>query len=178
MRTPQDVPTDPDALLRYGLVARVDHASARCTVTLDEGVESPPMPWLAPRAGDTRIWAPPSVGEQVLVLCPGGEIGAGIVVGGVFCNANPPPMDEPLVLARFRDGAIFSYDPDASELLMQLPSGATTVLHSDGGIDLVGDVTVTGTLTASEDVRAGSISLKGHKHGGVSGGSAQTTGPV
>ena len=178
MRTSEDVPTDPDALLRYGLIASVDLAAARCTVTLDAGAESPPLPWLAPRAGDTRIWNPPGVGEQVLVCCPGGEIGAGIIVGGVFSNASPAPSDEALVLARFKDGAIFAYDPEASELLLQLPSGATTVLSSDGGIDLIGDVTVTGKLTASQDVVAAGISLKNHKHGGVAAGGAQTAAPL
>lgn len=178
MRTPEDAPTDPDALARYASVVSVDLAAARCTVLLDDGVESPPLPWLAPRMGETRAWLPPSVGEQVLMICPGGEIGAGILVGGVPSDANPPPIDEPVVLIRFKDGAAISYDPETSELLMQLPSGATTVLVSDGGVDIVGDVTLNGKLTASDDVLAGSVSLKNHKHAGVQAGSAQTGAPV
>lgn len=182
MRTPQDVPTDPDALLRYVSIASVDLAQARCTVTIDAGaehdpVESPPLPWLAPRMGETKAWLPPSVGEQALLLCPGGEIGAGIVLGGVVSNAHPAPIDEPVALLRFRDGAGLSYDPDAHELLLQLPSGATTVLVSDGGIDIVGDINVTGSLTASDDVLADGISLKSHVHGGVQGGSSHTGSP-
>lgn len=178
MRTPEDAPTDPDALARYAVVASVDLAAARCTVTLDDGVESPPLPWLAPRMGEARAWLPPSVGEQVLLICPGGEIGAGLVLGGVPSDANPAPIDEPVALIRFKDGAIVSYDPEAHELLVQLPSGATTVLASDGGIDLIGDVTLTGSLTASGDVVAGSVSLQNHKHGGVQAGGSQTGGPV
>ncbi|EHJ59927.1 putative baseplate assembly protein V (gpv) [Novosphingobium pentaromativorans US6-1] len=183
MRTPQDTPTDPDALLRYVTIASVDLAAARCSVTIDASeedgaVESPPLPWLAPRMGDTKAWLPPSVGEQALLLCPGGEIGAGVVVGGLTCHANPAPIDEPVALLRFKDGASLTYDPDAHELLLQLPAGATTVLASDGGIDLIGNVNLTGTLTASEDVTASGVSLKGHKHGGVQGGGSQTGGPV
>jgi len=183
MRTPEDTPTDADALARYAVVASVDLAAARCTVTLDDSgddgaVESPPLPWLAPRMGETRAWMPPSVGEQVLLICPGGEIGAGIVLGGVTSDANPAPIDEPVALLRFKDGAVISYDPDAHELLVQLPSGATTVLASDGGIDIVGDVTLTGKLTASDDVVAAGISLTDHKHGGVQAGSAQTGAPA
>lgn len=178
MRTPEDTPTDPDALARYAIVASVDLASAHCTVTLDDGVTSPPLPWLATRMGDTKVWLPPSVGEQVLLVCPGGEIGAGIVFGGVPSDAQPAPIDEPVALIRFKDGAVISYDPDASELLIQLPSGATTVLASDGGVDIVGDVNVMGKLTASEDVLAGSVSLKNHKHSGVQAGGAQSGAPV
>lgn len=178
MRTPEDAPTDPDALLRYASITSVDHSAAHVTVTLDDGVTSPALPWLAPRMGETKAWLPPSVGEQVLLLCPGGEIGAGIVLGGVPSTANPAPMDEPVALVRFKDGAIISYDPDASELLIQLPSGATTVLASDGGVDIIGDVNLTGKLTASDDVLAGSISLKSHKHSGVQSGTAQSGGPL
>ena len=183
MRTPQDVPTDPDALLRYVTVASLDLAAARCTVMIDAGgqegpVESPPLPWLAPRMGETKAWLPPSVGEQALLLCPGGEIGAGIVLGGVVSNANPAPIDEPVALLRFKDGAGLSYDPDAHELLLQLPSGATTVLVSDGGIDIVGDIALTGRLTASDDVLADGISLRNHKHGDVQSGGSQTGGPL
>lgn len=177
MRTPEDVPTDPDALIRYGRVRSVDLAQARCTVELDDGVDTPPLAWAAPRMGETRVWLPPSVGEQVLVFAPGGEIGAAIVMGAVPSDTNPAPIDEPVALMRFKDGAVISYDPDAHELLIQLPSGGTTVLASDGGIDLVGPVNVAGKLTASEDVLAGSVSLKSHKHSGVAAGTAQSGAP-
>lgn len=178
MRTPEDTPTDPDALARYAVIASVDLAAERCTVTLDDEVESPPLPWAAPRMGETKVWLPPSVGEQVLLICPGGEIGAGVIVGSLPSDENPAPTDEPTPLIRFKDGAVISYDPDASELLIQLPSGATTVLHSDGGVDIVGDITVTGKVTASDDVVAGSISLKKHKTSGVAAGSALSGDPV
>ncbi len=189
-RTPEDTPTDADALIRVAVVASVDLAAGTCTVTLDdpEGggdeAESPPIRWLHPRMGEIRGWLPPSVGEQGLLLCPGGELGAGVFVGGLHCNAFPPPIDDPVALLRFSDGAALSYDPTAHELLLQLPSGATTVLVSDGGIDLQGDVSITGnvtvseTLTANTDVIGGGKSLKDHRHTGVSAGSAQSGPPA
>lgn len=171
-RTPEDTPTDPDALIRVGIVASVDVQAGTCTVTLDEddGAETQAIRWLHARMGDTKIWLPPAVGEQVLVLCPGGEIGAAIAIGGIHSNAFPPPIDEATPLLRFADGATLSYDPTAHELLMQLPSGATTVLVSDGGVDIVGnvaiegDVTVSGTMTATTDVIGGGKHLKTHTH--------------
>lgn len=189
-RTPEDTPTDADTLIRVAVVASVDLAGGTCTVLLDdpEGggdeAESPPVRWLHPRMGDIRAWLPPAVGEQGLLLCPGGELGAGVFIGGLHCNAFPPPIDEPVALLRFSDGAAISYDPQAHELLLQLPSGATTVLISDGGIDLQGDVSITGnvtvseTLTANTDVIGGGKSLKDHRHTGVSAGSAQSGPPA
>lgn len=189
-RTPEDTPTDADALIRVAVVASVDLAAGTCTVTLDEAgeggddAESPPVRWLHSRMGETRAWLPPAVGEQGLLLCPGGELGAAVFVGGLHCNAFPPPIDEQVALLRFKDGAVFSYDPDAHELLLQLPSGATTVLVSDGGIDLQGDVKIAGaldvsaTITASEDVIGGGKSLKDHRHSGVAAGGSQTGAPV
>jgi phage baseplate assembly protein V len=186
MRTPEDIATDPDALIRVATVASVDLAQGTCTVMLDatDGVETHGLRWVHPRMGETKVWCPPTVGEQVLVLCPGGEIGAALVLGGIHSNANPPPIDEPVPLIRFSDGASLSYDPQAHELLLQLPGGATTVLVSDGGIDLVGDVAITGdcavsgTLTAQNDVIGGGKSLKTHVHGGVAAGGSQTGAPV
>ena len=178
MRTPEDVPTDPDALIRYGRVTSVDPVAGFCVVELDDGVEPPPLRWAAGRMGETVVWLPPSVGEQVKVDCPGGEIAAGLVSGSVPSDANPPPATGPVPLIKFKDGAVFSYDPETHALSIQLPSGGTTVLTSDGGIDLVGPVSVTGKVTASEDVLAGSVSLKNHKHSGVAAGSAQSGAPV
>ncbi|MGV3511888.1 MAG: phage baseplate assembly protein V [Novosphingobium sp.] len=189
-RTPEDVPTDADALIRVAVVASVDLAAGTCTLILDDpagggdDAVSPPVRWLHPRMGQTRAWLPPAVGEQGLLLCPGGELGAGVFVGGLHSGTFPPPIDEAVPLVRFKDGATISYDPDAHELLMQLPSGATAVLISDGGLDIVapvsitGDVSITGALTASDDVTGGGKSLKNHRHGGVQSGSAQTGAPV
>lgn len=180
MRTPEDTPTDPDALLRYGRVVSVDLAAARCAVALDDGdgAETPPLRWIAPRMGDlARVWAPPSVGEQVLVICPGGEIGAGLVLGGIVSQANPAPSDQPLALARFADGAVLSYDPAAHQLAFLLPAGATAQLVADGGISITGDIALSGTLSATGDVLADGISLASHTHGGVQAGGSSTGGP-
>lgn len=60
----------------------------------------------------------------------------------------------------------------------------TTEINSPGGIKLVGpithsggDTTTTGGITAQKDVKAGGISLMGHRHGGVQGGNSTTSGP-
>lgn len=180
MRTMQDAPTDPDQLIRLGTIASVDLASARCTVRLADGDdgETGPLPWKEGRAGETRTWSPPSIGEQVVLICAGGELGAGLVLRGLPCEAFPPVGNSLTELIRFSDGAILSYDPASHALAFTLPGGATMGIEADGGIAITGDITLTGKLTASDDVVAGGISLKSHKHGGVQAGGAQTGGPV
>jgi phage baseplate assembly protein V len=180
MRSQQDAPTDPDQLIRLGTVASVDLAAARCTVRLADGDdgETGPLPWLEARMGATRVWSPPTIGEQVMLICAGGELGAGVVLRGLPCEAFPPAGDSLTELIQFNDGAQLSYDPQAHALAITLPAGATAQLIADGGITITGDIDLTGKLTASDDVLAGTISLKNHKHGGVQTGAAQTGVPV
>lgn len=170
MRTPESTLTDPDELIRFGRVVSVDHAAGKCVVEIDEDLRTGPIRWAAPRMGDTRVWCPPSVGEQVLVLCPAGEIGAAIAIGGIACNAFPVPANGMADLIRFKDGAVLSYDPDSHTLAFSLPDG--------GKLTLAGDFEVTGTVTATDDVKAAGISLKSHKHGQVQAGAAQSGVPV
>lgn len=182
MRTPEDTETDADGLIRLGAVASVDLVAARCTVTLDDSggdaVTTPPLRWIEPRMGNTRCWSPPSVGEQVILLCAGGEIGGAVVLRGLVCEAFTAPDNRAIDLVKFSDGAVLSYDSAAHALEITLPAGATASLSAPGGVAITGDVTLTGKLTASDDVIASGKSLKSHKHSGVQAGGAQTGTPV
>lgn len=180
--------TDPEHItgevLRLGTIATVDHGAATCTVAAGDIVTGE-LPWIAQRAGIVRAWNPPSVGEQCLLLCPEGDIEAGLVIVGLYSDACPPPSNSAdISLAAYPDGAQISYDHAAHKLSAVLPSGGTAEIMADGGITVIGDVTITGNvsvtgkITASADVIAAGISLKSHKHGGVSTGSAQTGAPA
>jgi phage baseplate assembly protein V len=119
------------------------------------------------------------VGEQCLVLSPEGDLGNGIVLPGLYCDAFPAPSDQPdLVCFAFADGAWIGYDAVRHALAVTLPAGGTAALDAPGGLTIHGDVTVNGSLTASGDVVGQGVSLKGHRHSGVQGGSGQTGAPV
>lgn len=178
MRTPEDIDTDPDGIVRLGRVMSVDLAAARCTVSFDDDAESPPLRWMEARMGATRTWSPPSVGEQVILLCPAGEIAAAVVLRGLVSDDHPAPGASTRELIQFEDGAVLAYDPAAHKLEAVLPAGGTISLVADGGIAITGDIALTGKLTASDDVIAAGKSLKTHKHGNVQAGSAQTGTPV
>lgn len=185
----EDIPPDLANLIRLGTVTSVDLPDARCVVRYgdpddDDPAETPPIRWLAFRAGLTRIWSPPSVGEQVLLLSPDGQIGASIAITGIVQDAFPPLGNSLAEAVEWQDGAKISYDPEAHALAAILPAGGTAEIEAPGGITLRGDVhiegavTVTETLTADDDVIGGGKSLKTHTHGGVASGTSQTAPPT
>lgn len=169
-------------LIRYGIVASVDLAAARVTVTIGE-IETQPVRWLHGSHGETRFWSPPSVGEQVLLFCPEGDIEGGIALRGVSYNAFPPAGDSTRELIKFGDGAVIAYDPQSHKLEAVLPDGATVSIVAPGGVTIDADVRITGDLQvdgrihADGDIVADAISLKTHKHGGVQAGGGKTAVP-
>lgn len=186
MRHQEDIPAELDELIRFGTVAAVDLGAGR--IVVDSGdVQTSNIRWVEGKAGKTRTWSPPSVGEQVLLLCPTGEIFGAIALRGVSQEAFPFPGNSLRELIEFEDGAVIAYDPEAHHLDVTLPAGATAAIvarggvvidATDGGLEIKGDLTVRGQVKADDDVIAGGISLQTHKHKGVQAGTAQTQEPV
>ena len=164
-------------LIQLGTIDHVDLAAATCCVRVGE-IETGDLPWLAARAGATRIWSAPSVGEQCLLLCPEGDMEGGIVLPGLFCDANPAPAGAALDLIRFSDGAELSYDAAGAGLKLTLPGGRPLTIVAPAGMTLKGpfkiegDVDCTATITAATDVVGGGKSLKDHVHTKVQAGGA------
>ena len=134
-------------IVREGTVAAVEGYRVRARYhTAGDGAAQLTAwrPWIAPRAGDAAEWDPPSVGERVLLLSPGGDLATGFALGGLFDAGNPPPSAGRVFKRVFDDGAVVSYDPEAHALAALLPSGAT--VRVEGDIILDGDVGVTGDL--------------------------------
>lgn len=135
-------------LIRLGTIAEVDHATARCRVQIGE-LTTARLPWLELRAGETRTWNPPTLGEQVLVLSPGGDLSAGVVLSGLYRQAHPAPSaDENLIGTWHPDGTRVEYDHQASTLTIDCvgdviikAAGVVTVdaesIHHNGGNPIV-----------------------------------------
>ncbi len=176
---------DPQHLIgdvvRLGTIDSVDLAGATCRVRVGDLVTGD-IAWLERRAGATRTWSPPSIGEQCVLICPDGDDLAGVALPGLFSDAHPAPGATTAELIRFADGAILSYDPQAQALAATLPAGGTVAIDAPGGVTITGPVTIkgkltlqgdaeiSGTATAQTDVVGGGKSLKGHKHPGVQPG--------
>lgn len=60
---------------------------------------------------------------------------------------------------------------------LELTQNNKAVLHATGGIQIDGDINVNGSIKASKDIVAGSISLQGHIHGNVRSGDSTTGKP-
>ncbi|KFA59049.1 Baseplate assembly protein V [Gilliamella apicola] len=75
------------------------------------------LPWFTHRAGKSRSWWRPSIGEQVFILSPNGNLELGCVLPSLYCNDNAPPSDsEHGCFVEFPDGATFKYEPADSSL--------------------------------------------------------------
>lgn len=164
-------------VIRPGTVAAVDLVRARARVDLGAGTLTDWLPMPALRAGaGLRIWSPLSVGEQVLIAAPSGELGQAAILGSYYRTAHPAPSsDAQAVHLAFGDGAAISYHQGSHALAVTLPAGGTISIAAEGGVTINasgGDVIVTG------DVIADGISLKSHVHGGVQAGAATTGAPV
>lgn len=149
-------------LFRVGKVAEVNLETGRVKVQFGD-VKTAWVPWMTSRAGSVKDWNPPAIGEQVCICSPSGEMGAGFVMpGAINYNENAAP------------------DNRAGVQKITLPSGGSYEI-SVGGMNLViggGKLTLNGDIEVTGDVKAGSVSLKNHTHGGVTAGGSETQPPT
>ncbi|MEZ3415894.1 phage baseplate assembly protein V [Pantoea dispersa] len=180
-------------LIRIGTVSAVNLDDGVCRVDTGNNTTGW-LHWLTARAGKTRSWNAPSVGEQVLVLCLGGELDTGFVLPGVYSDASAAPSASADALHwSFPDGAMIEYEPAtgalsatgiqtatikaAVKILFDSPEVECTALLKTAQLEVTQGGTMKGDVTHSD----GSLSSNGkvlhtHKHPGDSGG--QTGGPL
>ncbi|WP_040269610.1 phage baseplate assembly protein V [Pseudomonas rhodesiae] len=177
-------------LIRFGVISAVQMEPPRVQVTTGT-LTTAWLPWLALRAGADREWDPPTLGEQVMLFSPSGQLANGIVVTGVFSDHIPANGNRAGLHRRtYADGTVIEYDSVAHHLNATLVDGGTTNLISTGGINLVGDIThqgdyiqtgnqtITGRVDVSIDVIAAGVSLVKHLHTGVKQGGDQSGAPI
>ncbi|MCP4102606.1 MAG: phage baseplate assembly protein V [Lentisphaerae bacterium] len=164
-------------LVRIGTIAEADYTNAKVRVQIGELLTNW-LDFISFRAALVKVWCPPEVGEQVLVISPGGDLAQGVVIPAIYQNTFPATSTTPTTTKlTFGDGAKLEYDSAAHHLQAILPGGGTTTLVSDGGITIIGDITVTGQIVSTGDQIAGGISQINHVHGGVKAGSSTTAKP-
>lgn len=134
----QDIARAIRNLIRTGIVTDVDLVEGLCRVQTG-GMQTTWLNWLTSRAGRSRVWWAPSVGEQVLLLAIGGELDTAFVLPSIFSDDHPAPSASPDAFhVTFPDGAVIEYDPDSGALIV---SGIKTA-----------DVTASDSLTATVPV--------------------------
>jgi len=183
-----DIPGRMGELIRHGRIASVDLAQGTVTIAIGE-IETQPIRWYSGAPGATKLWLRPKVGAQVTVFAPDGDIVGAVALPGFASDDFPVAADPDRELVQFEDGAIVAYNPDSHALEVVLPAGATAAITAPGGVTITADVTISGDVTidgklsatgeihSDDDVTAGAISLKDHKHSDVQSGGSLTGKP-
>lgn len=167
-------------LIRIGTVIDVDHSVAAVRVSTGE-LETDWLPWLETRAGQTTVWDPPTSGEQVVLLSPGGETAAGFVLRGIHSDLHPAPSyDKNKTVRVFPDKALLEYDHATGGMLI---SGINTlVVQAEASVTLTAPLITLDadqTLSTGKHTVEGLLSyLAGLSGQGGTGGGTTITGPL
>lgn len=122
-------------MIRTGVIVETDLDAGRCRVQTG-GIQTDWLQWLTQRAGRSRTWWAPSVGEQVMILAVGGELDTAFVLPAIFSDDYPAPSASADALhIAFPDGAVIEYEPETSALTV---SGIKTA-----------DITASESITAT-----------------------------
>ena len=137
-------------LIRLGTIAEVKGAKAR--VRLRPTLATEWLNWAAPRAGSTRTWSAPTMGEQVIVFSPGGDLTRGIIVPALYSQEfDAPESSDSIHTTHYADGAVVQYDHAAHALTANLPGGSATIT-ADKVTSNAPSTICTGNLTAMKNL--------------------------
>lgn len=164
-----------DNMLRVGKISEVDYDAARARVRVGD-LETGWLPFMAQRAGGDRSWWAPEIGEQVMILAPSGDTELAVIApGALYHDARPAPANAATVhRSVYDDGAVIEYDREAHQLRVELPPGGSITVIATGGVEIFGDLVVSGDVHAGG---ADGVSLLTHKHTNVSPGASLTGEP-
>jgi phage baseplate assembly protein V len=178
-------------LIRTGTVSEVDSVNWLCRVKTGD-LETNWINWLTLRAGSTRTWWQPTVGEQVMLLSLGGNLETAFALPAIYSDAFPPPdYSENGSTTQFSDGGFFQYEPATGQLLIK--NIKSLRIEAAEGIQLLTEVfgvEASKTTLNSETAINGAVTQRGgdmssngvvvhtHKHGGVKFGTDTSGGPA
>jgi phage baseplate assembly protein V len=166
--------------IRHGTVAEVDPASGRARLDLGESTEggrflSPWVPY-SQIAGALKAHVPPSVGQQLTLVAPGGDWQQAVAVPLGFSEKNPSPSsagDRNVItygnvtltladdLVRAEIGSLAF---EITSAKVRITVGGVTFMVSGGGVE------ITGGAVRHDGRNIGST----HIHGGVTPGEGKT----
>lgn len=172
-------------IIQIGKIQEVDSSKAlvKCQIF---GITTDFLPYKMVANSHIKVWIPPQIGEQVIVLFPFNNGDNGVVLGGIFNNSciEPVGAGANASIVEFSDGTIIKYDTVAKALSV-LASGTVGITAPNGitltaNTSVIGNVTISGTLSVGGGIAtSGAISdsngnLSSHTHSGVRIGAANT----
>lgn len=152
---------------RHGTVYSVDPAAGTVRIKLGDGPDgpflSPPIPY-AQTMGAIKAHIPPSIGQNMTLLAPGGEWDQAVAIGMSASNANPSP-------SAAGDQAVITF-------------GSVTITFTGGGLVIAAGGASVSVTAAGLAVSGGGVTHNGtnigddHAHSGVVIGPMETGSPV
>lgn len=153
-----------ERMFRPGVVTDFDPDKHlyRQQIGVDENGQPIKSPWrpYSAHAGALKQFVPLSVGQQMLLISPDGDIEQGIGFPFGWSTANPSPSSDGSTLAGSFGGLAWS-----------ISGGVLTVT---GKVAVVGDFKASGGVFEHNSKDVGST----HKHSGVQAGAGETGSPV
>ena len=127
-------------LIRVGTVKESDYKKARVRIQIGK-ILTDWLPWVTSRAGQDRNWSAPSVGEQVVLLSPSGEMAQGVVIPAIYQQKHPAPSDKETEVAFvFQDGSKMLYDKEEHHLTISLiTDGKLTLKIGESSLEMSKD---------------------------------------
>ncbi|RKT91756.1 UNVERIFIED_ORG: phage baseplate assembly protein V [Pantoea allii] len=178
-------------LIRTGTVSDIDPVNWLCRVKTGD-LETNWISWLTLRAGNTRTWWQPTVGEQVMLLSMGGNLETAFALPAIYSDAFPPPANsENGSATQYSDGGFFQYEPATGQLLIK--NIKSVRIEAADGIQLLteafgveaskttlnSETAINGAVTQSGgDMSSNGVVVHTHKHGGVKSGNDTSGGPA
>ncbi len=153
-------------LIRIGIVTAVDVTARTCNIDLGDN-QIIERPFATIRAGQTKRWSPPTVGEQTIVLSPCGDLSQSLILpAALFYDSNPAPSESEHIEGLYLpDGGQVTYNHEDHALDISLPEGATININAPTKITIsstnteittklkvIGDSEFVGKLSASQAV--------------------------
>lgn len=169
-------------LVRIGTIRELDLANARARVSV-AGCVTDWLPWGTGRAGNTRTWSPPVIGEQVILFAPYGDLGQAVIGQSLFQDDNAAPAasaDQDTTI--YPDGTTVDYNSATNTLTVTVAGSGNVIVNckvatvkADTSVTLdTPDTFCKGKLTVD-----GLLTYKGGMAGsGGSGATAKITGNV
>ena len=163
-----------DNMIQLGTIVNVDTANrALVRVQLFDRVTDM-LPYKMIANSHLRVWMPPKVGEQVIVLSPFGEGDDGVVLGGIFNKdlKEPTAANDHTSVVEFSDGTIITYD--ASTQALTINAAGVVNVTAPSGMSITANVTINGNLNVTGAITDEKGSLTSHVHTGVQSGTSNT----
>ncbi|MFK3660027.1 phage baseplate assembly protein V [Scandinavium sp. NPDC088450] len=178
-------------LIRTGTVTEVDQDNWLCRVKTGD-LETNWISWLTLRAGTSRTWWKPSVGEQVVLFSLGGNLETAFALPAVYSNQFPPPSDsEDGSVTEYPDGGWFEYEPSTGRWYVRgiksmVIEAADSVIFKTGEFVVEADTTrinsdvvLNGAVTqGGGQMSSNGIVVDDHAHNKVKSGGETSGGPV